>query len=225
MGIARNGSTSPDDEHYCWQRPEDINYKRPVLSSTSAPDLGAEVAAALAAASIVFRQNNAYSKKLVKAATTAFRFATDPGRQSPYSLGNDAIAPFYNSTGFWDEFIWGAAWMFYATGNYTYLSLATNPKLPKNANAFSNNLDLSVFSWDNKLSAAELLLTRFRIFLNPGYPYEDVLKQYHATSDQNLCFLLKRFHFFNWTKGKIFRALLIDSLGNFRQWLEELQTP
>ncbi|ONK77913.1 uncharacterized protein A4U43_C02F12220 [Asparagus officinalis] len=201
VGYARKGSTSPDDEHYCWQRPEDINYHREVLFSTSAPDLGSEVAAALAAASIVFHHEKTYSKKLVKAATTAFKFATAPSQRSPYSSGNDLIAPFYNSSGFWDEFIWGAAWMYYATGNYSYISFATNPELPNNANAFSNSLDLSVFSWDNKLPAAELLLSRFRIFLNPGYPYEDILKRYHATSDQNMCFLLKQFQFFKWTKG------------------------
>ena len=84
------------------------------------------------------------------------------------------------------------------------MSLATNPDLPKNAKAFSNILDLRVFSWDNKLPAAELLLSRFRIFLNPGYPYEDILSKYHAASDKNMCFLLKQFHFFNWTRGEIF---------------------
>ncbi|RWW79227.1 hypothetical protein BHE74_00012497 [Ensete ventricosum] len=199
---AQKYSTNPDDE-YCWQRPEDMNYPRPVLTSTSAPDLGSEVAAALAAASLVFtEEDTAYSTKLVKAAKTAYRFATESGQQAPYSSGNQQIARFYNSTGYWDEFIWASAWLFYATGNYTYLSRATDPRVYQNANAsFLKRPDSRVFSWDNKLPAAQLLLSRIRVFLNPGYPYEDMLKEFHANTDINMCSYLRQFNVFNWTKG------------------------
>lgn len=81
-------------------RPEDMDYDRPVQTASSAPDLGAEVAAALAAASIVFKDDPTYSKKLVRGATTAYKFARDTGRRQTYSKGNPAIEPFYNSTGY-----------------------------------------------------------------------------------------------------------------------------
>ncbi|KAK3189153.1 hypothetical protein Dsin_028714 [Dipteronia sinensis] len=167
------------DDHYCWQRPEDMDYPRPVQTLSSGPDLAGEMAAALAAASIVFRDDTAYSKKLVKGAKTVFAFARDFGRRTRYSRGNPFIEPYYNSSGYFDEYMWGSAWLYYATGNVSYITLATNHGLFRNSKAFSGNLDLSVLSWDNKLPAAMLLLTRLWIFLNPGYPYEDMLRTYH----------------------------------------------
>lgn len=178
-----------------------MSYPRPVESVTSGPDLAGEMAAALAAASIVFQDDTTYSKKLVKGAQTLFKFARDGGRRTPYSRGKPDIELFYNSTGYYDEYMWGAAWMYYATGNISYLSLATNPGIPKNSKAFMGIPDLSVLSWDNKLPAAQLLLTRMRIFLNPGYPYEDMLRSYHNVTGLNMCSYLHQFNVFNWTRG------------------------
>nr|AKH03681.1 endo-1,4-beta-glucanase [Hevea brasiliensis] len=200
VGGSLNGSTTPDD-HYCWERPEDMDYRRPSIFVTAGPDLAGEMAAALAAASIVFRDNDAYSKRLVKAAATVFAFAREPGRRRTYSQGQPYIEPFYNSTGYFDEYMWGATWLYYATGNVSYISLATNPGIPKNSKAFYMIPDLSVLSWDNKLPAAMLLLTRYRIFLSPGYPYEDMLQMYHNVTDLTMCSYLQQFHVFNWTKG------------------------
>ncbi|KAK0579148.1 hypothetical protein LWI29_021797 [Acer saccharum] len=151
VGGSLNDYSVPDD-HYCWQRPEDMDYPRPVQTIAAGPDLAGEMAAALAAASIVFRDNTAYSKKLIK-------------------------------------------------GNVSYISLATNPGMPRNSKAFSGNLDLSVLSWDNKLPAAMLLLTRLRIFLNPGYPFEGMLIKYHNTTTLTMCSYIKLFSVFNWTGG------------------------
>ncbi|XP_015057271.1 endoglucanase 12 [Solanum pennellii] len=200
VGGALNNSRKPDD-HYCWQRPEDMNYERPVQTATSAPDLAAEMAAALAAASIVFRDNKQYSRKLVKGAETLFDFARDLGKRTSYCRGNPYIEPFYNSTNYFDEHMWGSAWLYYATGNKTYISLATNPSLSKNTNARFMIPDLSVLSWDNKVPAAMLLLTRMRIFLNPGYPYEEMLSSYHNITGLTMCSYLQRFQVFNFTKG------------------------
>lgn len=178
-----------------------MDYPRPTQTCNAGPDLAGEMAAALAAASIVFQDNDAYSKKLIKGAETLFAFARDNGRRRPYSRGNPNIAPYYNSTGYYDEYMWGGAWLYYATGNSTYLSLATNSGIPKNSKAFYMIPDLSVLSWDNKLPAAMLLLTRLRIFLNPGYPYEEMLRMYHNVTGLNMCSYLQSFHVFNWTSG------------------------
>ncbi|KAF5482306.1 hypothetical protein F2P56_002888 [Juglans regia] len=200
VGGHQNGSMTPDD-HNCWQKPEQMDYPRPTQICNAGPDLAGEMAAALAAASIVFRENDAYSKKLIKGAETLFAFARDGGRRRTYSRGNPYIAPYYNSTGYYDEYMWGGAWLYYATGNNTYLSLATNPGIPKNSKAFYMIPELSVLSWDNKLPAAMLLLTRLRIFLNPGYPYEEMLRMYHNVTGLNMCSYLQSFHVFNWTSG------------------------
>lgn len=178
-----------------------MDYRRDVQTANSGPDLGGEMAAALAAASIVFRDDNHYSRKLVNGAKTVFAFARDFGRRAPYCQGNPYIEPYYNSTGFWDEYMWGATWIYYATGNKTYLALATAPDFSKHAKATFMKPDLSVLSWDNKLPAAMLLLTRMRMFLNPGYPYEEMLKSYHNITGLNMCSYIREFEVFNWTRG------------------------
>nr|GLL18013.1 endoglucanase 12 [Ipomoea trifida] len=200
VGGSTNGSKTPDD-HYCWQRPEDMAYPRPVQTAVSAPDLAGEMAAALAAASIVFRDHAVYSAKLAKGAETVYAFARDRGKRTAYSRGNPYIEPYYNSTGYFDEHMWSAVWLYYATGNNSYISLATNPEIAKNANALVVIPDLSVFSWDNKLPGAMLLLTRLRIVLNPGYPSEEMLQSYHNVTTLTMCSYLQRFHVFNFTKG------------------------
>ncbi|KAH6825455.1 Six-hairpin glycosidases superfamily protein [Perilla frutescens var. hirtella] len=200
VGGSQIGSTTPDD-HYCWERPEDMDYPRIVQATTAGPDLVGEMAAAMAAASIVFRDNPAYSKKLRKGAKTVFAFARDSGRRTRYSRGNPFIEPYYNSTGYYDEYMWAATWLFYATGNISYFALATNPGIGKNSRAFNMSPDFSVLSWDNKLPAAMLLLTRTRLFLNPGYPYDDILKYYHNATGLTMCSYLRRYNVFNWTRG------------------------
>lgn len=196
-----NGTT-PDD-HFCWTRPEDMDYPRRTLIAQAGPDLAGEMAAALASASIVFRDNTDYSKKLSNGAETLWDFARANGKRTPYSRGNPDIEYYYNSTGYYDEYMWSATWLFYATGNKTYFSWATNPGFPKNSKAFRMITDLSVLSWDNKLPAAMLLLTRMRLFLNPGYPYEETLRNYHNVTELNMCSYLQKYNVFNYTKGII----------------------
>ncbi|XP_015959090.1 endoglucanase 25 [Arachis duranensis] len=198
VGDTSGGSTTPND-HYCWMRPEDIDYDRPVTECHSCSDLAAEMAAALAAASIVFKDNKAYSKKLVHGATTLFRFARE--QRGRYSAGSSEASIFYNSTSYWDEFVWGGAWMYYATGNSSYLKLATAPGLAKHAGAFWGGPDYGVFSWDNKLAGAQVLLSRLRLFLSPGYPYEEILRTFHNQTSIVMCSYLPVFTSFNRTKG------------------------
>ncbi|CAK9150203.1 unnamed protein product [Ilex paraguariensis] len=77
-------------------------------------DLAGEMAA-LASSSIVFEDNKAYSQKLVHGVRTLFKFSRD--QQGRYSAGGADASIFYNSTNYYDEYVWGAAWLYYATGN------------------------------------------------------------------------------------------------------------
>lgn len=201
VGGFQNSSVKTPNDYYCWERPEDMDYPRPVQTAVSAPDLGGEMAAALAAASIVFSDNNFYSSQLIKGATSVFKFARDFNKRTTYSKGNPYIEPFYNSTSFWDEYMWGATWLYFATGNDTYISLATDSRLSKHLNASQKIPDMRVLSWDNKLPAAMLLLMRLRIFLSPGYPYEEMLEKYQDWTGLTMCSFLERYKVFNWTKG------------------------
>ncbi|KAJ1427090.1 Six-hairpin glycosidase superfamily [Sesbania bispinosa] len=146
---------SGGNDHYCWMRPEDIDYDRPVTECHSCTDLAAEMAAALAAASIVFKDDKAYSHKL----------------------------------------------MYFATGNSSYLKLATIPSLAKHAGAFWGGPDYGVLSWDNKLPGAQVLLSRLRFFFSPGYPYEEILRTFHNHTSIIMCSYLPVFRIFNRTKG------------------------
>jgi hypothetical protein len=57
----------------------------------------------------------------------------------------------------------------------------------------------------SKLSHAhivlQVVLTRFRMMMNPGYPYEDVLRQYYNQTNLIMCSYLPQFKAFNVTSG------------------------
>ncbi|CAA6654533.1 unnamed protein product [Spirodela intermedia] len=224
-----DGSTTPND-HYCWMRPEDIDYPRPVFECSSCADLAAEMAAALASASIVFKDSETYSKKLVHGAETLWKFARK--QHAIYSPQGTEASMFYNSTSFWDEYMWGGAWMYYATGNSSYLYLATHPKLAKHAGAFWGGPFYGVLSWDNKLTGAQVLLTRLRMFLSPGYPYEEMLKTYHNQSSIIMCSYLPVFTSFNRTRVEPWKPTAPSVCGQrcflasvYSDYLEASDTP
>ncbi|XP_048614627.1 endoglucanase 21-like [Brassica napus] len=96
---------------------------------------------------------------------------------------------------------WGGAWMYYATGDNTYLAKVTSHDLAKRAGAFSHGPRYGVFGWDNKLAGTQLLLTRLRLFLSPPFPYEDMLKTFHEQTSIVMCSDLPYYTKFNRTKG------------------------
>eukprot|EP00250_Pteridium_aquilinum_P004222 c14446_g2_i1 orf=3-1088(-) len=201
---AQVGVGSPLDtnnDHTCWERPEDMDYDRPTVSCTACSDLAAEMAAALAAASIVFKDDRSYTQELLHGAEVVYRFARDAGRRGRYSAPGTDASFFYNSTGYWDEYMWSSAWLYFASGNSTYLNLATNLQLAKNAHAIDTSLDTRVFSWDNKVPGAQVILSRLRVKLNPGYPYEEGLSVYYNQTNIAMCSYLPEYNVFNVTKG------------------------
>ncbi|KAF3597320.1 hypothetical protein DY000_02027234 [Brassica cretica] len=198
-GDNRGGGVMQND-HYCWMRPEDVDYTRLAHSCYSGcSDLAAEMAAALASASIVFKDNRDYSKKLVHGAKTLYNFAN--AVKKSYSIPRKESSEFYKSSLFWDELLWGGAWLYYATGNITYLDQVTNHDTARHAGAFWDGPYYGVPSWDNKLPGAQLLLTRLRLFLSPGYPYEDILRTFHNQTGVVMCSYLPYYKKFKRTKG------------------------
>nr|XP_048331648.1 endoglucanase 25-like [Ziziphus jujuba var. spinosa] len=191
VGVASNKSAASNDMT-CWQRPEDMDYDRPVsVCDGSASDLAGEIVAALSAASMVFKEDDVYSRKLAKAAEKLFEVAwnEDPHRQGTYTRLDDACGgesrTFYNSSGHIDELVWGGTWLSFATGNLTYLDYAT-----KTFDSAKNNVtsfDRGVFYWNNKLTAIAVLFTRLRFFYDLGYPFEDALAQSSDMIDSLMC--------------------------------------
>ncbi|KAL5982626.1 hypothetical protein ACLOJK_016701 [Asimina triloba] len=148
-------NSSGENDVTCWQRPEDMEYQRPVSRCTkSASDLAGETAAALASASLVFRNEKDYSEKLVQAAEELFAFATVQDNMGIYTADEKCGAEaqmFYNSSGYYDELAWAGVWLYFATGNDTYLTNATD--MFKSAMQNELAADSGVFYWNNKLPA------------------------------------------------------------------------
>ncbi|KAI4349686.1 hypothetical protein L6164_010246 [Bauhinia variegata] len=152
-------------DHACWERPEDMDrnvYK--IDKNTPGSEVAAETAAALAAASLVFRRSDpTYAKTLVRRATRVFQFA-DKHRGS-YSNGlKPIVCPFYCSySGYQDELLWGAAWLHKATKNPVCLNYIRVNGNTLGAAEFDN-----IFGWDTTSmleqgysSLRNFLFTRF----------------------------------------------------------------
>ncbi|KAJ9676320.1 hypothetical protein PVL29_025043 [Vitis rotundifolia] len=149
------GVGDPTADHKCWERPEDMDTVRTVYSVSPrnpGSDVAGETAAALAAASMVFRKvDPKYSRLLLATAKKVMQFAMQYRGAYSDSLGS-AVCPFYCSySGYKDELLWGAAWLWRATNDASYLNFLQS----LGANDASD-----IFSWDNKLAGARVLLSR-----------------------------------------------------------------
>ncbi|KDP46724.1 hypothetical protein JCGZ_06512 [Jatropha curcas] len=180
----------PDLDHSCWQRPETMTEERPLLQvNTSFPgsDVAAETAAAMASASLVFKKiNSSYSTLLLEHSQQLFNFA-DTYRSS-YSESIPQVQTFYNSSGYGDELLWAAAWLYHATGDESYLRYVTE----MNGEEFSYWGNPTWFTWDDKHVGVQVLLSRINMFGAEGMSMEEnlELQMYRETAEAFICGLL-----------------------------------
>ncbi|KAJ4803775.1 Endoglucanase [Rhynchospora pubera] len=174
----------PNQDHSCWERPEDMDTPRNVYKITSqnpGSDVAAETAAALAAASLVFKRSDpAYSSKLLHAAMRVFDFANRYRGSYSDSLSS-VVCPFYCSySGYHDELLWGASWLHRASNNFTYMSY-----IQSNGALLGAGDDDYSFSWDDKRVGTKILLSK-------GFLKNKVqgLQLYKAHSDNYICSLI-----------------------------------
>lgn len=124
-----------------------------VNASSPGSDVAAETAAALASASLVFKSSDSkYSDTLLKHAKQLFTFADN--HRGSYSKSIPEVQTYYNSTGYGDELLWAASWLFHATKDTTYFDYVTG----KNGEAFANFGSPTWFSWDNKLAGTQVFI-------------------------------------------------------------------
>ncbi|XP_051141183.1 endoglucanase 24-like isoform X2 [Andrographis paniculata] len=179
----------PELDHKCWERPENMTERRPLSQvNTSYPgsDVAAETAAAMAAASLVFRPiNSLYSKLLLRHARELFSFA-DTYRGS-YSISVPQVQGFYNSSGYFDELLWAAAWLYHATRDESYLRYAT-----VEGDFFANWGTPTWLSWDNKLAGTQVLLSRVNFFGSKDIKGDEniALQLYRRTAEAVICGLM-----------------------------------
>ncbi|CAN1857272.1 Endoglucanase 9 [Linum perenne] len=167
------GVGDPNADHRCWERPEDMDTDRSVYYvSPSRPgsDVAGETAAALASASMVFRSTDAKYAALLLRTARKFRGAYSD------ALGA-SVCPFYCSySGYKDELLWGAAWLFRATNEIQYYNIIKS---------LGANDEPDLFSWDNKYSGAHVLLSR-RALVNNDKNFE----QYKQQAENFMCKIL-----------------------------------
>ena len=116
-----------DADHGYWGPSETMTMARPSYKVTrTAPgsDLCGETAASLAAASMVFRASNpVYADTLLANARKLYQFADT--YRGIYSESIPEAANFYKSwSGYLDELMWGALWLYRATHETAYLTKA-----------------------------------------------------------------------------------------------------
>ncbi|XP_026441172.1 endoglucanase 1-like [Papaver somniferum] len=174
----------PNADHECWQRPEDLDSSRNVYKvSTKNPgsDIAGETAAALAAASVVFkRSDRPYSTKLLQTAIKVFDFA-DQHRGSYSDSLSSVVCPFYCSySGYNDELLWAAAWLYRATKDDKYLNY-----IKTNGHTDGGDDDDFSFSWDDKRVGTKVLLSKFYL----QKKVQD-LQSYKNHADNYFCSLL-----------------------------------
>ncbi|XP_051137372.1 endoglucanase 1-like [Andrographis paniculata] len=174
----------PNNDHSCWERPEDMDTARNVYKvspQNPGSDVAAETAAALAAASIVFRDSDpSYSAKLLQTAKKVFDFA-DRYRGAYSESLSSAVCPFYCSySGYQDELLWGASWLHRASKETSYLSY-----IESNGHTLGADEDDYSFSWDDKRAGTKVLLSQ--AFLEESI---EEFEAYKAHSDRYICSLI-----------------------------------
>ncbi|XP_078171294.1 endoglucanase 11-like isoform X2 [Carex rostrata] len=148
-----------DADHYCWQRPEDMTTSRHAYridTDNPGSEVAAETAAAMAAASIVFKQSDPhYSQLLLRHAQQLFKFGDKYRRK--YDKSVRAVKSYYPSvSGYGDELLWAALWLHRATDSDRYMKY-----LLENAKAFGGTeWAITEFSWDIKYAGVQVLASK-----------------------------------------------------------------
>ncbi|MFL6144590.1 MAG: glycoside hydrolase family 9 protein [Labedaea sp.] len=159
-GQVGNGGT----DHAWWGPAEVMAMARPAYridASCGGSDLAGETAAALAAASMVFRPTDpTYADTLVTHARQLYSFADTVRRK--YSDCITDASGFYNSwSGYQDELVWGAAWLYKATGETAFLTKAETEynNLPTEQGTGFRPYKWTI-AWDDKSFGTYILLAK-----------------------------------------------------------------
>jgi endoglucanase len=152
------------DDHAFWGPPEVMQMARPAYKITAAcpgSDLAGETAAALAASSIVFRPTDAaYADTLLAHARQLYTFA-DTYRGKYSDCITDAAGFYQSWSGYADELVWGALWLYRATNEKAFLDKAEsgyeNLSKQQQTNVKSYKWTLG---WDDKTYGCYVLLAK-----------------------------------------------------------------
>ena len=151
-----------DDDHKWWGPAEVMPMARPAYkidATCGGSDLAGETAAAMAASSIVFRPTDAaYADKLLTHAKQLYTFA-DTVRKAYSDCITDAQNFYKSWSGYQDELVWGAIWLYRATNDAAYLAKAESmyDALGTEPQSTTHSYKWTI-AWDNKQFGAYVLL-------------------------------------------------------------------
>jgi endoglucanase len=150
-------------DHAWWGPAEVMPMERPAYKideTCPGSDLAGETAAAMAASSIVFKSADpSYSSTLLRHAKELYDFA-DKYRGKYSDCITDAKEFYKSQSGYNDELVWGAAWLYQATGDAQYLNKAEQyydnlADKPDATNSYN-----WTHTWDDKSYGSYVLLAK-----------------------------------------------------------------
>jgi endoglucanase len=166
------GQVGAGGSDHAWWGPAEVRQTaRPafrITSSCPGSDLAGETAAAMAASSMVFRPTDpGYADTLLMHAQQLYSFADN--FRGKYSDCITDAQGFYNSfSGFNDELVWGAIWLYRATNDPAYLAKAQSyyANLSNEPQTTTKSFRWTL-SWDDKSYGCYVLLSN--LTNNPTY--------------------------------------------------------
>ncbi|XP_068664724.1 endoglucanase 6-like [Aristolochia californica] len=172
-------------DHYCWQRPEDMTTSRKAYKvdvNNPGSDLAGETAAAMAAASMVFRHSNpAYSNELLSHAKQLFEFADK--YRGKYDSSITVAQKYYRSySGYADELLWASAWLYHATNEPYYLNYLGNNGDVLGGTGWA----MSEFGWDVKYAGVQVLASKF-LMQGRGAHHSPVFQKFQQKAEYFMC--------------------------------------
>ncbi|GLT44585.1 hypothetical protein SLA2020_184710 [Shorea laevis] len=176
----------PEVDHGCWERPETMT-EEGSLTQINISYPRSDAAAAMASASLIFKKiNSSYFDLLLMHAKQLFNFS-DTYRGS-YSISVPQVQKYYNSTGYGDELLWAAAWLYHATKEQSYVEYITK----QHGQAFVDWGSPTWFNWDDKHAATPVLLSRINLLgaNETSIPENLDLQIYRETAEAIICSLL-----------------------------------
>jgi len=151
-------------DHKWWGAPEVFPNERPsykIDAENPGSELAAEAAAALASSSMLFRATDAaYADLCLKHARELFNFAET--KKGLYHEAITDVTDFYKSwSGYEDELVWAAIWLYIATKEAAYLEKAEAgyAYLPKEPQSTTPKFK-EALSWDDKTYGCYVLLAK-----------------------------------------------------------------
>ncbi|CAN4095770.1 unnamed protein product [Withania somnifera] len=158
-----------NSDHECWQRPEDMTTPRnayKIDQHQPCADLGETL------------QRLAPQPLLLRSWIQLFDFATKfPGE---YQSSISVAGQFYGSSGYEDELLWAAVWLFEATKDKTYLDYIKDKST-------SSGGTRSTFSWDDKYVGAQLLIAKKLLEKKFAGNESTSLNEYKKNAEEFIC--------------------------------------